>query len=303
MFNWICSSDCGFERAAAAAKYCPVCGADLVPTCTLCGGLVDLRTGVCPNGHTPGPGAGGDKSGQPGNENGGTPRGVIVVGDRFESFGRNPEVLLVSKHAEGLGTAGSLPKIPGQGLSEEEEVALFATPAKCTQEEVHKHHRKNVLVGNLRRVGSQAFDLDVRLDDESADMSDHLTGQHIPGMVLIEVARQCLLAVSSVFCPGKSERKYLAVLNLVEARFLAFAFPVPTIAHFTVRTSDAATVTRMSFQSSVVIAQAQTAVAAFRLSYTLFDEQMILEKEALRARRAIADALKPTEASPHSSAS
>ncbi|SEK00902.1 A-factor biosynthesis hotdog domain-containing protein [Paraburkholderia diazotrophica] len=50
------------------------------------------------------------------------------------------------------------------------------------------------------------------LDERSADVSDHLTGHHIPGMLLAEASRQMMIAVV--------ERFYLPVRRRAPIRFV-----------------------------------------------------------------------------------
>jgi hypothetical protein len=50
-----------------------------------------------------------------------------------------------------------------------------------------------------RRVSESCFEADVLVDDAGEHMSDHVSGQHLPGMVLIEAARQMILAVTEEF--------------------------------------------------------------------------------------------------------
>jgi len=60
--------------------------------------------------------------------------------------------------------------------------------------------------------------------------SDHRTGQHVQGLLLIEAARQMMLSVSESYLPGENTgARYYVVLNSVNTGYLQFALPLPTL--------------------------------------------------------------------------
>ena len=48
------------------------------------------------------------------------------------------------------------------------------------------------MVSAPERLASGLFEAFLVVDEGCAEMSDHQTGEHVPGAVLIEAARQCL---------------------------------------------------------------------------------------------------------------
>lgn len=65
------------------------------------------------------------------------------------------------------------------------------------------------------------------IDDSCAEMSDHVTGLHIQGMVLTESARQMMLAVAEKFILQPSDRgNSYCVLTKMASQFFQFTFPV-----------------------------------------------------------------------------
>lgn len=58
----------------------------------------------------------------------------------------------------------------------------------------HKHCSENVLISTPERLEQDEFELELRLHARSELMPDHLTGEHVQGMVLAET---CLLYVQA----------------------------------------------------------------------------------------------------------
>lgn len=91
----------------------------------------------------------------------------------------------------------------------------------------HKHRAENVLITEPLCLETDTFVSDLVLHARNELMQDHLTGEHIQGMVLAEACRQMFLAVTELHClrdfsPGK---RYF-VINEMAIRYLAFALPL-----------------------------------------------------------------------------
>jgi hypothetical protein len=79
------------------------------------------------------------------------------------------------------------------------------------------------------RVGEDRYHACLVVDDRCAEMSDHTTGQHLQGMLLMEAARQMSLAVTEhYFLQHKPGSSSFFVINRFDVEFLRFAFPVRT---------------------------------------------------------------------------
>jgi hypothetical protein len=92
---------------------------------------------------------------------------------------------------------------------------------------VHKHKLSNVMISPPANLGSNCFISSVCLQNECAELSDHSTGQHVQGMVLIEAARQMVLSVSENYLLN-DEQKYKSafVIKNMNINFKNFMFPV-----------------------------------------------------------------------------
>ncbi len=92
---------------------------------------------------------------------------------------------------------------------------------------VHKHDSSNVMISPPVNLGSNCFISSLYLQDNCAELSDHSTGQHIQGMVLIEAARQMVLSVCENYLLNE-EQKYKSafVIKNMNINFKNFMFPL-----------------------------------------------------------------------------
>ena len=172
---------------------------------------------------------------------------MYVVGDGFVNFSKTVGVVRISDFEEMI----SLPRIGkatngfyiiGQGISEERIKKIkqrlqdskindiFIKDNFCEKEQnqfVHKTLRENVMISQPKVIRDGLFVSRLMIDDRCAEMSDHLTGQHVQGVVLIEAARQMGLSVSEHFFLSNEERfKRYFVLNNLDVQFQQFVFPL-----------------------------------------------------------------------------
>jgi hypothetical protein len=75
------------------------------------------------------------------------------------------------------------------------------------------------------------------VDERGELMTDHVAGQHLPGMVLIEASRQMFIATSELYFRDGDEPSSLLVTTL-NSSFFELAFPVATRIVLTVRDSN-----------------------------------------------------------------
>ncbi|MNP31136.1 A-factor biosynthesis hotdog domain protein [compost metagenome] len=91
-----------------------------------------------------------------------------------------------------------------------------------------KYRPENVLISIPERTDDGIYTASLLLHAQNELLLDHLTGQHVQGMVLLEACRQMLLAVTERFHLDEYEppKRYF-VLNEMNVRYTAFAFPLP----------------------------------------------------------------------------
>lgn len=140
--------------------------------------------------------------------------------------------------------------IIGQGLSyhEREEVAqeneardfpgFSLLRPLAPRNLVHKSRLENILVTIPERRSERAFVLDLVYDQRAEVGSDHQSGQHVPGMILGEVARQSCLAVTEQFFLGDDLPAPYFMIESIVTQFERFTFPFPAEIHYTILEAD-----------------------------------------------------------------
>jgi len=165
---------------------------------------------------------------------------IIVVGDRFTAFQRHQSIMGVSDFFEAVVNLDSPTTVVlGQGLKESDVERIAALAAKhnpdlvidtpltrVEQTATHKEIARNVAISTPVRTATDRFSAHLLLDERSELLVDHLTGQHIQGLALVEAARQLWTAVVELFLRQGSDPLRL-VLDSVSAQFESYVFPLP----------------------------------------------------------------------------
>ena len=169
---------------------------------------------------------------------------IYIVGDKF---GRLSDIASI-KTVTQLKQAVVQKKIHSetvlvfsQGLNEAEKSEISCLIRKSTaniiinayqkparSEHTHKKDIKNILVSDpVVLSAGKKFRSQLLIDDDCAEMSDHVTGVHIQGMLLIEAARQLAIAVSEKFLLETKDCYFL--LKSMSTLFNKFIFPMDVI--------------------------------------------------------------------------
>jgi hypothetical protein len=234
---------------------------------------------------------------------------VYLVGNRFSEFAVQPGVQTVSEFLtavrDGVGADGTTRLFVGQGVTNTDwleilvelavanlldRVALPTTTATpvCTSV-VHKARAENVLITDPREVSAGRFAADLRLDPDNELLIDHITGQHVPGMAIIEAARQMMMAVSNTFyLPMLAKGEYGYVLNSIDCRFERYLFPLPAVLEMTMESAEESRPRRMEFAASVTIRQAGMVAAECSARYFAYESTALSRYERTLSGRALA---------------
>jgi hypothetical protein len=103
---------------------------------------------------------------------------------------------------------------------------------RAAKEKVHKVRDCNVMVSSPEQLNAQTFEAYLVVDESCAEMSDHQTGEHVQGAVLIEASRQMFMACATSFelsaeASAKIGEMHFA-LNEMRVVFHNFVFPIET---------------------------------------------------------------------------
>lgn len=235
---------------------------------------------------------------------------ILAVGDKFAQFGIGKDVITLSQLKALLGLpkmlvvdTGRVIVVPGQGLGDddvEEILALAARAPQCAHFDFDLWHRlpkranralshkirpENTLISDPRRVGEDVFELDLLIDEDCELMSDHQSGQHLQGMILVEAARQSLLAVTESFFLPQDGSRFAFVFNDMAITYNNFAFPLDARLRYVIQSKDIRAARRQRFSVEISIEQCGVTAATFTSTFTAFEEHRITSKEASDARK------------------
>jgi hypothetical protein len=242
---------------------------------------------------------------------------VHVVGERFNGFAReHPEVTTLPE-LERMLQDGTLPSdttvIIGQGISDERlrslreriesqdprtRVTLETDPRALERADsrlTHKHQVQNIMISIPEQVvEGERYAASLLLDDRCAEMSDHVTGQHIQGMVLIEAARQMLLAVTERhFLQEQRDRSNYYVINQLDTTFHSFGFPLGLDIEQQILSRKEGNRGSLSFEAKITLIQGGELLAEVKARYSVYDAAFLSTREAAKARQTLARVTQP----------
>lgn len=240
---------------------------------------------------------------------------LIVIPEAFKQFSENPNLLpydkLLSLLHQDDAHAGELVGrrlIAGQGLDEMQVDHAWCIGTRrglayefahwrmarnrryADQTLCHKHRPENILVSAPEQQPDGSFTADLLLHERNELMLDHLTGQHIQGMVLTEACRQMFLAVTERYCLSNypAAKRYF-VINSMNIRYLAFAFPLPTQIRYRLIDQQQPKPDRVSIHADMDVLQGQQVVAGMDVKFTVFDDAYISNRERKLATEAVSN--------------
>ncbi|MCW5222377.1 hypothetical protein D5041_01825 [Verminephrobacter aporrectodeae subsp. tuberculatae] len=229
----------------------------------------------------------------------------IVVGDCFSGFSSVDGVFTVSelvrrlRQLDDVGSDAALPTllIWGQGVSDSDRASLIrlirrtqgrvaittareSQPTPASYSHVHKHEPQNVLISVPKRADEHRFVADLLIDARNELLLDHVTGQHVQGMVLIEAVRQMFLAVTKehLFNEQTPVKTYFVIKSMkIDYKF--FVFPVDASVSFRPDKIKHGDDGRLSVTASVGVWQQGIECATSVVSYSVFDADHIRTRE------------------------
>ncbi|WP_326596663.1 AfsA-related hotdog domain-containing protein [Streptomyces sp. NBC_01803] len=227
-----------------------------------------------------------------------SPEALVVVGDRFEEFLANRGTIPVSAlldRLRGGEPPESLALAFGQGLTEAQLAELRAllgraavgVPDRAERRLTHKHRAENVLIGPVARLAEGRFTADLVLDERVEVLADHLTGQHIPAITLLEAARQLWTVVTEQYLIAGTERTRF-VIGSVNSSFHSFVFPMPATLRYELLDHATTPVGAVYHCRIGVHHGEEPAAAVVEAEYRVIPEKLSAKQEAMAARRAIA---------------
>ncbi|HEY7884129.1 MAG TPA: AfsA-related hotdog domain-containing protein [Cellvibrionaceae bacterium] len=235
---------------------------------------------------------------------------LLVVGDKFASYVQGKDAITLSQLKGLLGlpiqilpTQGRTVLVPGQGMSEESIKSLLEAAAKSVNLRYfdfslwqnlpkrapsslsHKHLTQNTLISAPKQLSEDHFELHILIDENCDLMSDHQTGQHVQGMILVEAVRQSSMAITQTFFLPKNDIDYAFVLNDMSVKYNNFTFPVAAsiVCHISAKNID--NPRRLNFFMDAEVYQCGTSVSSLKFSITAMDKLRISKQESMQASK------------------
>ncbi|MEX0731570.1 MAG: AfsA-related hotdog domain-containing protein [Aquisalimonadaceae bacterium] len=229
---------------------------------------------------------------------------LIVVGDRFKAFAGNKGVVTVSglerwlEDSEETVSDSPMQVHIGQGVPLSRldqlvntlrnrgiyvsESAISRLRGRANKATSHKHRSQNILISHPRKLDQGIYTLDLLIDERSELLLDHVTGQHIQGMVLTEAARQAFIAVTTSDLLEGVTNPYF-VINRMNMSFLRFMFPVEANIEFHLTKQGASRPDRCAYEATIRFFQLGECLAESFVSYMAIEQQSLGPREAAMA--------------------
>lgn len=225
---------------------------------------------------------------------------IYIVGERFSSFMHNNDgVYEVGGFIDDMEFGRvdeNLTYVLGQGISDYEykklvvlkernsNIQLELGPKRESQCYVHKQKAQNVMLTKPEKIDDSLFKAFLALDDECAEMSDHVTGQHIQGMVIIEAARQMMLSVTERYLL-EADKQLVSwfILNNIEIEYFNFLFPFEVQIHFDV-TKLKKSSSKAVYRAKISFYQRDQVAAVIIIKYSVYNKGSIARKESEKVR-------------------
>ena len=223
----------------------------------------------------------------------------LIVGGGYHAFARNTRALTLDELESKLPDLSEDDVIlAGQGLTHAERAKLRQVLSErrsspkllycdeaCAPACTHKHTVDNVVIGTLERTAQRTYSCILLADTRADRLFDHITGQHLNGMLLIEAARQAgIAAIESEFVAAPGEKKWSLAWSRCDTRFFTYAFPVPTTLTVSFPKTDGVDTGQVPLEFPVQIAQGGALVCEIRMEVTLLEASLAERLEGRRAR-------------------
>ncbi|MEZ5841960.1 MAG: AfsA-related hotdog domain-containing protein [Hyphomicrobiales bacterium] len=233
----------------------------------------------------------------------------IVNADVFSDFAETCGTLVVSELKHRLLKGDVRPGdifLPGQGLTEAETLEIETAARhhghasafglwrdtigrrRAPRALTHKHRPENSLISIPERIGDGLYAADLMIAAGNEIISDHVTGQHVQGMVLIEACRQMFIAVSELchMDDGEGRRSYV-VFNKMDVGFQAFTFPLPAQIEYREVSAVSPRPDRVAISAELTVVQNGAVTTTITVEYTLFRPEQLRRKEVEKGSAAV----------------
>jgi len=230
---------------------------------------------------------------------------MTIVGNSFVDFAKNEMVILYDDVKEIIHKR--VPYVEnikydlGQGVSEHginqlindaensglRSYLLFNEVKKCQRRHVHKIDARNSMISMPIETDKNTYESNIHIDDENELMSDHITGQHLQGMLLTEACRQMFLAVTEEFFSDNEQEIMSFAWTRGDVVFHDYAFPVSTIIRFYISHIENSKKGRCKYTSNIEIIQKNSVVCTSIMEYETLPHKVTSRRETILASASV----------------
>ncbi len=158
--------------------------------------------------------------------------------------------------------------------------SYFDEDSRCDNKLTHKHFSYNTLISDPKKISDEKYSSILIIDERCAEMSDHVTGKHIQGMVLMEAARQMTIAtLEKYFIKGSQNHAVKFVMNEFQSKFYNYAFPMGLVLCLKIISNSGMTNNNRAFTISIEIYQNEKKIAEIFRKVSVYDSKFIKYKE------------------------
>jgi|GEM_PF-6514974 len=143
-----------------------------------------------------------------------------------------------------------------------------------------KHKAENVIIGTVNKITDTTFSSQLLINNESELILDHLSGFHIPAMILIEATRQVTTVVINKYLTSFDST--YAITTKFNNQFNEFVFPFQTQINAAV-TNLLTTKTSTTFSIKIEFIQDSVKCALSELDIVFYREASLLLLEKRKA--------------------
>jgi len=150
----------------------------------------------------------------------------------------------------------------------------------------HKREPRNIIISEPQQSADTEYVATLLADDACAEMSDHLSGKHIQGTVLLEAARQMVLAVGEKFFIAATHRGELSfVTHHVEARFHDFVLPLEVEIRCRIEGVRRGAGSNFKADAAMNFHQAGTLSASIKFAFSVLSKRFLQTQETRLVER------------------
>ena len=233
---------------------------------------------------------------------------MVVVGDIFKNLCDEQRVLNYSDVIDKikLGDVGNVHLALEQGICEDQYQEMltllelydhsktisissyFDEVSRCPANFTHKSKVVNTLISDPGKLDDKNYYSYLLINENCADLSDHVTGQHLQGMLLMEAARQMTLAITEkYFIEQEFHNKVSFITHSSEIKFHEYAFPVSTRIDYRIIKHRGVFKNTGEFTVAIGFVQNEIVVSECYYKFSVLDKKFVCEKEKISAKSII----------------